>query len=74
MGHAAAMRWLDSLDLNLAFQGEGEHERVRILLARYADKEFSYTDAASFVFMEQLSIPVAFTFDDHFRHGLTVLP
>ena len=75
LGHAVAIRWLDSLDMNLAFQDEAEHEQVRVLLARYADKDFSYADAASFVCMEQLSIPVAFTFDDHFRHyGVTVFP
>ena len=75
LGHAVAVRWLDSLALNLAFQSEHDHERIRELLARYEDKDFSYTDAASFVFMERLGVPTAFTFDAHFRqYGAAVLP
>lgn len=75
LGHGAALRWLDSLDINLVFQTEGDHQRVRDLLALYEDKDFSYTDTLSFVLMERLGIPVAFTFDAHFhQYGLTVLP
>lgn len=75
LGHSVAMRWLDSLNLNLVFQAESDHEQVRALLARYSDKDFSYTDATSFVLMERLGIPRAFTFDVHFRqYGVDVLP
>lgn len=75
LGHAVATRWLDSLDLNLIFQTEADDELVRSLLARYEDKAFSYTDAASFVLMERLGIPTAFTFDRHFRqYGVAVIP
>ena len=74
LGHAVAVSWLESLDLNLVFQEESDHERVSRILARYGDKDFSYTDAASFILMERLGIPVALTFDDHFRqYGISVL-
>lgn len=75
LGHRAALRWLDSLDINLFFETEEHHGEVCRLLARYEDKSFSYTDALSFVLMERLGIPVALTFDADFRrYGLDVLP
>ena len=75
LGHAAAVRWLSSLDLNLIFQTEDDHDEVYRLLARYDDKDFSYTDATSFVIMERLGIPTALTFDSHFRqYGVAVQP
>ncbi|OGO50599.1 MAG: hypothetical protein A2148_04885 [Chloroflexi bacterium RBG_16_68_14] len=75
LGHGVALRWLDGLDINLVFQTEGDHGEVCKLLARYHDKEFSYTDALSFVLMERLGVPTAFTFDAHFRqYGVEVLP
>ncbi|MCL4541896.1 MAG: PIN domain-containing protein [Chloroflexi bacterium] len=44
------------------------------IIDQYDDKEFSLTDATSFVVMKGLEITHAFTFDDHFsQYGLTVL-
>jgi predicted nucleic acid-binding protein len=75
LGHGAASAWLGSLDLSIEYQQPSDHERVVILLARYSDKGFSYTDAASFVMMERLDIPLAFTFDAHYRqYGIAVMP
>jgi hypothetical protein len=52
-------------------QDEG---RARAVLARYADKDFSFADAISFVVMQRLGITRAFTLDDHFvQFGFTVL-
>ena len=73
--YTVAIAWLKSLRINLVFQTEADHERVRDLLARYQDKDFSYTDASSFVLMERLAVLTAFTFDAHFRqYGVQVLP
>jgi predicted nucleic acid-binding protein len=36
------------------------------LLLHYADQDFSYVDATSFVTMRRLSVQDAFTFDRHF--------
>jgi predicted nucleic acid-binding protein len=44
------------------------------IIDRYDDKDFSLTDATSFVVMKGLGITHAFTFDDHFsQYGLTIL-
>ena len=46
-------------------QPETEARAFR-LLRQYADQDFSYVDATSFVAMRHLSIREAFTFDHHF--------
>jgi predicted nucleic acid-binding protein len=75
LGHAIATRWLASLDLNLLFHTESDHQPTCTILARYEDKRFSYTDAASFVLMERFEIPTALTFDSDFRqYGLAAIP
>ena len=49
-------------------------QRAKAIIYQYTDKDFSLTDATSFVVMERLRIPAAFTFDRHFaQYGLTVL-
>ncbi len=74
LGHAVAVRWLESLDISLAYQTESDHEQARVLLARFEDKDFSYTDAVSFVLIERLAMGTAFTFDTHFRqYGIQIL-
>lgn len=75
LGGQVAWRWLESLDLNLVLEDKDDHVQAAGLLARYADKDFSYADAVSFVLMERLRIATAFTFDEHFRqYGLPTLP
>ena len=47
---------------------------AREILKRYRDKDFSLTDATSFVVMERLGIGTAFAFDRHFaQYGLTLI-
>lgn len=51
-----------------------DEDRAKQILFQYTDKDFSFADAISFVVMERLCIPYAFTFDQHFaQYGLTVL-
>ena len=46
----------------------------RQLIFRYPDKDFSMTDALSFIAMERLRITESFTFDRHVgQYGFTVL-
>jgi uncharacterized protein len=42
----------------------------------YRDKDWSFTDCTSFVLIEELGIPEAFAFDQHFRQfgKVTVVP
>ena len=50
-------------------------ERARLLFFRYRDKDFSFTDCSSFVFMHELKIHYALTLDHHFRQmGFEVVP
>ncbi len=44
-----------------------DEARGRDLLFRYADKDWSFTDAISFAVMERLGIRLAFTFDSDFE-------
>lgn len=52
-----------------------DERQARAVLATYADKTFSLTDALSFVVMARVGITTAFTFDRHFaQYGLSTLP
>lgn len=76
LGYPLAQRWLEALlPLNLVFQRAEHHRSVQGLLQRHQGHGFSYTDALSFVVMEELSIQDAFAFDRHFQqYGWTVFP
>ena len=53
---------------------EGDEQAGRAILDRYADKDFSLTDAISFAVMDRLKLRTAFAFDRHFaQYGLDVL-
>ena len=52
-----------------------EEERAAFAyLKRYADKEYSFTDCASFVLMEQLGIREALAIDSDFTHRFIARP
>jgi predicted nucleic acid-binding protein len=51
-----------------------DEERAKQIIYRYHDKDFSFTDAISFIVMDRLGLKLTFTFDRHFaQYGLTVL-
>jgi predicted nucleic acid-binding protein len=51
-----------------------DEERAEEILAQYADKDFSLTDALSFAVMERLGIRVAFSLDRHFvQYGWQII-
>jgi uncharacterized protein len=78
LGHHLADRFLEQLRQSPATTliriTEQDEERALVLIARYRDKDFSITDATSFVVMERLGITHAVSFDSDFRqYGVIVL-
>ena len=72
-----ALRVLESIDQSstrIVRVSASDELLAREIPRRYRDKDFSLTDATSFVIMERLGIRTAFAFDRHFaQYGLTVL-
>ena len=70
----AFLRDLEQGTTTLVWVTRADVQRAKEIIYQYDDKDFSFTDATSFAIMERLSIPQAFTFDQHFtQYGLTVL-
>lgn len=75
LGGYAARVWLMNNRWPVERIIDSDEMRTKKILFKYADKDFSYTDAVSFAVMERLEIEVAFTFDRHFvQFGFKVLP
>ena len=71
LGHGAALKYLESINASSRIikifsleDIEGEAEKI---LKKYADYDFSYTDAVSFAVMNKQRIKKAFCFDKHFE-------
>ncbi len=77
VGRGVALRVLQEIDrsaVTVVRVTPDDENRAREILVTYDDKNFSLTDATSFVVMERLSTPYAFTFDKNFhQYGLEVL-
>ena len=78
-GHAQGMRILRSLRGSPLLQKIWSDSRSESLaegiLEKHIDQDFSFTDAVSFVVMQELGIKDAFTFDRHFATmGFQMLP
>ena len=75
-GRIAARSALRILDATITIVHVSEADEVagRAILDRYADKDFSLTDAINFAVMDRLRLRTAFAFDRHFaQYGLDVL-
>lgn len=69
-----ARRWLLTNVWPIERVAEDDESKAVTIIARYADKSFSYTDATSFAVMERLGIRTAFAFDPHFQqYGFQLL-
>jgi len=70
LGHAAAYDFLRRLRASRltrrVFVLEAWEDEAEALLARFADQDFSYVDATSFVSMRRIGLDVAFAFDHYF--------
>lgn len=68
---AKAREWLLTNTWPVERVSEEDEREARRILEKYADKDFSYTDATSFALMARLSFDLAFTYDRHFaQYGL----
>lgn len=74
LGHHIARRWLSEPPFAIVrVEVEDEEEAVNLIL-RFQDKEYSLTDAISFVIMERLNVSEAFAYDRHFQqHGFQLI-
>ena len=74
LGRTLAREWLLRACLPVVRARASEEERARALIARFADKDWSFCDAVSFSVMEERGIRTAFAFDHHFaqvgRHAV----
>ena len=70
-GHPAAMTFLRSLRASPRLDHVTSDADIELaaekLLRQFADQDFSYVDAVSFVVMRRRRIETAFAFDRHFR-------
>jgi|SRR5579859_8083814 len=70
LGHAAAQGFLRrsraSARTQRVFVPEAWEEEAEVVLARFADQDFSFVDATSFIVMRNLRLRTAFAFDRHF--------
>jgi len=78
-GHNAAIRLLRSLHgsprLVKVFSDAHMETLAEVILEGHTDQDYSFTDAVSFVVMQERDIPDAFTFDSHFASmGFKMLP
>lgn len=69
-GHDQGMRYLDSLRgsprLQKVWSDASIENLAEEILQKYVDQDFSFTDAVSFVVMQERGIQEVFTFDRHF--------
>jgi len=78
MGYRAAIVFLESIAtsprIRKIYSDSELEERAEDILRKYQDQDFSYTDAVSFVVMDQFHIREAFSFDEHFiTAGFTLI-
>ncbi len=77
VSHNAATRFLDAIfagATQIIRVREADETAAREIIRRFADKEYSYTDATSFAIMNRLHIHEAFSFDQHFaQYGFTLV-
>lgn len=77
LGRHVAARFLVHLDASatiLVRVAARDERRARAIIDQFDDKNFSFTDAASFAVMERLRIATAFAFDRNFtQYGLQLI-
>lgn len=71
LGHRAALDFLKKIKTSpriIKFYSNEEIEsETELILTKYSDQNFSYTDAVSFAIMKKQKIKKTFCFDKHFQ-------
>ncbi|MCX6022432.1 MAG: PIN domain-containing protein [Chloroflexi bacterium] len=77
LGVGVASRFLQQLaagNTAIVRSRASDEENAKQILYQFSDKDFSFTDAISFVVMRRLGVTQAFTFDHHFaQYGFIIL-
>jgi predicted nucleic acid-binding protein len=77
LNYTYALRFLNRLEqgsVPMIRVTPADEQRASLIIRRYTDKNFSFTDATSFSVMDRLHIGAAFAFDENFeQYGLSVL-
>jgi uncharacterized protein len=77
LSQAIATRFLREMahsPTTLVWVTPADVQRAKAIIYQYDDKDFSLTDATSFVVMERIRVPAAFTIDRHIaQYGFTIL-
>jgi len=70
LGHEAAFAFLERVKtsprITRVYSSEDIESEAQVMLGKYRDHKFSYTDAVSFSIMKRQKIKKAFSFDKHF--------
>ena len=70
LGHLSALGFLEKVKgspkIFKIYSAEDLESEAEEILIKYADQDFSYTDAVSFSIMKRYKIKKAFCFDKHF--------
>ena len=76
LGRGIAAQWLRAIPAQVRSITAGDEERAKQIIFGYADKGFSYCDAASFAIMERENIKLVLSVDrDFLQYGkFLVLP
>jgi len=78
LGHEAAFAFLERVKtsprITRVYSSEDIESEAQVMLGKYRDHEFSYTDAVSYSIMKRQKIKKAFAYDQHFLSaGFTVV-
>lgn len=71
LGHEAAFAFLERVKtsprITRVYASEDIESEAQVMLGKYRDHEFSYTDAVSFAIMKRQKIKKVFSFNKHFH-------
>ncbi|BCV26024.1 type II toxin-antitoxin system VapC family toxin [Gelria sp. Kuro-4] len=74
LGRQAGLAFLRDKSWLIEWVTREDEKKATVILEKYVDKDFSLTDATSFVVMKRLHIREVVTFDDHFvQYGFKAL-